>query len=548
MAQIITLLKSLRHLDFSFLKHKKPIKKIREHWGKPIHKNRKFDLISLYHKLTKDNNPKKLVDETTWQDLNMDAIFAKIDRNISTVGSQYLYNLLHCYENDLKDLNKNSQQYNFFLKNKKSREKILKILYKLRHNNAHYIPTLIYQDLPARPTYYFLFYLSSATMLISTVMIFFNPIFLFVFMGLALMNLLINFFYGRKITGFIVDISYLSTLLKVGIKLSNTNIALPQIRVLKKLRNFSIALHKKMGWLVINSAQLNELAAAAVEYLNYFCLFNIIAFMHSIKTIRINQDKLARIYEVIGSLDTNIAIASYLKSLPSYCYPAYNNENIIKAENIYHPLLEEPVANNFCLQNKSVLITGSNMAGKTTFMKTIGVNIILARSIGICLAENADLPQLLIKSSIRRSDEINANKSYYFKEIEAIHKFMTFSSQSEEYLFLIDEIFRGTNTIERLAASTSVLRYLSQNSMVFVTTHDIELQKLLSTNFEMYHFCEIVRNNKHFFDYTIKSGPTSSRNAIKLLELKGYPQKIIKEANELAEHFDRQDHIFRLME
>ena len=111
------------------------------------------------------------------------------------------------------------------------------------------------------------------------------------------------------------------------------------------------------------------------------------------------------------------------------------------------------------------------------------------------------------------------------------------SSKRNNYLFLIDEIFRGTNTVERIAAATSVLKYLAINNISLVTTHDIELQKLLNENFEMHHFCEQIEGEQHYFDYHIKPGPTSSRNAIKLLELKGYPESVVKEANDLAEEF-----------
>ncbi|MCB9207669.1 MAG: DNA mismatch repair protein MutS, partial [Ignavibacteriales bacterium] len=105
---------------------------------------------------------------------------------------------------------------------------------------------------------------------------------------------------------------------------------------------------------------------------------------------------------------------------------------------------------------------------------------------------------------------------------------------SGNYIFLIDEIFRGTNTIERLASSTSVLEYLNINNFVLVTTHDIELQDMLNNTFDMIHFSERVNNNKFFFDYKLQMGPTSSGNAIKLLEIKGYPKSIIENSNKIS--------------
>ncbi len=101
-------------------------------------------------------------------------------------------------------------------------------------------------------------------------------------------------------------------------------------------------------------------------------------------------------------------------------------------------------------------------------------------------------------------------------------------------MFLVDEILRGTNKIERLASSTAVLKYLDINNKVFVTTHDVELQDLLEHNFKMFHFSEQVENGKIFFNYKIKEGPCSSGNAIKLLGIMKYPEAIISEANNIV--------------
>jgi len=144
------------------------------------------------------------------------------------------------------------------------------------------------------------------------------------------------------------------------------------------------------------------------------------------------------------------------------------------------------------------------------------------------------IPKNIVKSSIKKSDDINQRKSYYYSEIEAILQFIKLSNKFNNYIFLIDEIFKGTNTIERISAASSVLNYLSQNNMIFVTTHDIELYDLLNKNFNMYHFSEQVKSGKHFFDYKIKHGTCRTRNAIKLLEIKGYPDNIIFNANSLA--------------
>jgi len=174
------------------------------------------------------------------------------------------------------------------------------------------------------------------------------------------------------------------------------------------------------------------------------------------------------------------------------------------------------------------------MSGKTTFIKTIGVNIILGKSLGFCFATTAVLPRAMVKTSITRQDSLVSGKSYYFMEIEEIASFISLAATSQKYVFLIDEIFRGTNTVERLASAAAVLNSLCENNLCFVTTHDIELQQLLNGKFASCHFQERVEDRRYFFDYKIKKGHCVSGNAINLLELKGYPKEIIENARSLA--------------
>jgi DNA mismatch repair ATPase MutS len=139
-----------------------------------------------------------------------------------------------------------------------------------------------------------------------------------------------------------------------------------------------------------------------------------------------------------------------------------------------------------------------------------------------------------VLSTISRRDDIQYGKSYYYVEIETILEFITAADTHVRYLFLIDEILRGTNTVERLAASSSVLKYLGERGLVLVTTHDIELEYMLDEKYRMFHFQEQIKDNRHFFDYKINSGSCRSRNAIKLLELTGYPVEVTSEAHEIA--------------
>ena len=129
------------------------------------------------------------------------------------------------------------------------------------------------------------------------------------------------------------------------------------------------------------------------------------------------------------------------------------------------------------------------------------------------------------------------NKSYYFEEVLTIKELINRIEQEENCLFMIDELFKGTNTIERVAGAKAVLSYLNKNkNIVYASTHDIELAELLKNEFDLYHFTETIENDKLIFDYKLKPGKLTTRNAIKILELNGYPNEIIKEAIELSSY------------
>jgi len=179
------------------------------------------------------------------------------------------------------------------------------------------------------------------------------------------------------------------------------------------------------------------------------------------------------------------------------------------------------------------------MSGKTTFIRTIGINVITAMALNTCFANSFQLPKVRLMSAIRISDDLMNEKSYYFEEVSTIKKMIKHAEQEFFHLFLLDEIFKGTNTIERISAGKAVLSYLSSNdNLVFVSTHDIELADLLKEEYNLYHFSEIISEDKVDFDYKLKEGKLKTRNAIRILEINQYPNTVIEEAKSLAEKLD----------
>jgi len=212
----------------------------------------------------------------------------------------------------------------------------------------------------------------------------------------------------------------------------------------------------------------------------------------------------------------------------------------LEATAVYHPLIENCVTNSIRVNDKSILLTGSNMSGKTSFIRTIGINAITALTLNTCFAEQFSMPGTRVYSAIRISDDLMNDKSYYFEEVLTIKEMIDKSGNGTPNLFLLDEIFKGTNTVERISAGKAVLSYLAKaDNIVFVSTHDIELAELLKDEYVLYHFSEKVDHKTVDFDYKLKEGKLKNRNAIRILQINDYPDRIINEAFEISKELDK---------
>ena len=507
---------------------------LRQSWGREISRERPMDVIAMYHASVAGD--RRAVDNQTWQDLGMDDLFAKIDRTAGMPGRQILYHQMRTYVDDDRVLAERARQHAIFKDNQALREQCQILLTRLDAPGSEWLVSMLLNPFPEDPRFAFLFYLCSFLSLACLVGMVFIQILLIPALILMITNFAITMYYSWRITPYFSGLSQIVTMLGVSEKLAAIadGHALPQLDDLRKTVQLVARIRKRLGWLVIDRKALPDLAESALGYLNMFFLFDILVYLRSLAALRQHQAALVAMLEAIGSLDSSIAVASYLQSLPCVIRPTLVEDRRLEVAGLYNPLLAVPVSNSLNLTGRSALITGPNMAGKTVFIRTVGINVILAQTLNFCLAERAVIPRAMVRSAIRREDDLAAGQSYFFAEIQQILDFTRAEKDGQRYLFFIDEIFRGTNTIERIAASTAVLRYLGQSQIVLATTHDVELQGLLADTFDMYHFNDQVVEGRYSFDYHIHPGPARSRNAIRLLEISGYPNSIVHEAETIA--------------
>jgi len=297
----------------------------------------------------------------------------------------------------------------------------------------------------------------------------------------------------------------------------------------KVIHKASAKILKKARFLFASTSPYNDPASNLfLEYLNIFFLLEVRSFFGTVEVIAKNINQLKELYLTLGELDALQAAASYRASLPVYTVPEFTGEGIhLELKDARQPLLDNPVPASVSFTRNTIIITGSNMGGKSTFLRNIGNNVLLAQTIATAAASYYRGSFFRIVTSISRTDDLIAGKSFYYVEAERILKALKSFSDQLPTLCIIDEMLSGTNSNERLAASEAIIRYLAgQNTLALIATHDLDLAGKLKDISSFYHFTDQVDENGLKFDYLLKSGLATTQNAIQLLKYLGYPKEI----------------------
>ena len=541
----IFILITLKLININFKKKilKRLKKKYTENWGSPK-EDSYFNFYSIGKYFENNKHKKKafhIISEKTQLDLDVNEFFKFIDRTTSKIGQQYLYFKLRTIGN-INGLLKFDQLVNVFFKNNDLRLNCQLLLSPLNEDSTYDLEELINGRQIQKPKIIWLVYLLTISNLLLVFLGFFNPLFFMILIPTYCANMF--FHYRNKL--------YINFYLNGVIQLSKSLRVAKQISVLSEIKEryndftFIRKINKirfKTEFIGFEKNANDELALIfwfVIEFVKV--LFNIeyLIFFSLIKSIVTERKSIEDMYVFIGEIDTAISTASIKSGKFEYCTPSFVDSKSITATGIYHPLIPNCVLNDIKLSNESMLLTGSNMSGKTTFIRALGLNSLLAQTLNICFAKEYYAPFFKLYSSIRISDNILESKSYYLEEVLTIKHLINVSRDTNPSLFILDEMFKGTNTIERISGGKAVLKYLNyNNNIVLASSHDIELTEDIEfESYQLFHFSEFINNyNKLSFDYKLKFGPLRTRNAIKILELYGYPMEIINNANKNTQKF-----------
>ncbi len=517
-------------------------KKLTESYGKEPLKKYKADSLDHVTGYYKNHKSDHQIDDITWNDLNMDDVFKRINYCYSAAGEEYLYYMLRTpmQEDYFDSLEK---QVKFFGENEEDRRKFQLIFHEIGNNSRYsiydYLDYLEKFGKSGNLKHYLMLVLLLLMIGLCTV----NFKVGFIAAAILMVVQIISYFRIKSdIEPYLKTYAYIMRIIGsvdsfLGIK---DEVFKEDVEELKAAaREFSAF---KSGAGILLSSNKTGTSGNPVDlvldYIRMVTHIDIIKFNQMYRIIMDKKEHLDKILEITGRIEALISVASFRASFEGrYTIPEFSGEGYC-GKNLIHPLINEPVANDIDT-TRGVLLTGSNASGKSTFLKTCAINAILAQSIHTVLGSSYRAELYRIFSSMALKDDIVEGDSYYIVEIKSIKRILDAAeNEGRKVLCFVDEVLRGTNTVERIAASTQILKKLALDSVVcFAATHDIELTTLLQKEYDIYHFEGDVTDNDVRFDYKLKEGPATTRNAIQLLKVLGYDNKVVEDAKAMAMGF-----------
>jgi len=518
-------------------------RKIRKNWGDVPDReytHNEYNRIKYFFDNTKGEAG---VDDITWNDLGMDDIFLDMNNTMSSVGEENLYKIIRDITFDKEELIRRDKIIEYLQENTDDGMKIEKVFSLMGRTKSISLYEFIHRLSDVQIKSNFRYY-GHIILLIAAISTFFIWPEIGIFATILAVGInVVNYYkYKAEVENYFVCFKYLTGMVKGAEQICRMNI--PELeeynKELSELHKELQPVFKGIGLLTTN-AMGGSIGEVILDYVRLITHIDLLAFNSMVIKVRKKQEQIDRLYEKLGQIEAYYAIASYRTLLRNtfgyYCKPEFSADRHLDTINVYHPLIDEPVSNSVSTE-KGVLLTGSNASGKSTFLKTIAINAVFAQTIFTCTAESFTLRPCYVMSSMALKDNLENNESYYIVEIKSLKRIVDKKDSGHNILCFVDEVLRGTNTVERIAASSEILSSLdAENVICFAATHDIELTHILEEKYNNYHFKEEVKDNDVLFDYVLNKGRAQTRNAIKLLSIMGYDKKIIQSAENLAIKF-----------
>lgn len=478
------------------------------------------------------------IDDITCNDIDFDRIFDTVNRTSSSLGDEILYYILRTPEFDpeaLLELEKKLDHYSEDTSERRKSIQTLKSLSKLKKISVfEYLNRL---DEIKRIGEFKLF-VPMLMMIFGIILsLFYSLPGIIVLVVSFIINTIRYFSLLKDIKPYLICFAYVFRAISASSSIDG--ITSDETKGLTSMTRGNFILGNLSG--VSANGGAGNPFDLLLDLLRMSLHLDIIRFYHLTDKVKANKDRIDSLLTHIGYIDSYISICCFRDELSHYTRPVFVNEKHLKCIDTYHPLIKEPVPNSIDT-SEGVLITGSNASGKSTFLRTLAVNILFAQTIHTVLAREYVGPVCSLITSISLRDDLLGNDSFYMAEIKAVKRIIEASESNSDgfVICFVDELLKGTNTLERIATSSRILYELAKgNILCFAATHDIELTKILKDLYDNYHFSENITDNDDIsFSYKLTEGPSHTTNAIRLLIALDFPDEIVDEATEMVKRFN----------
>ena len=474
------------------------------------------------------------VDDQTWYDLALHKVFDQLNYTQSSIGAEALYQKMRLLtfqpDDSLRELEE------FFERQPDLRLRVQVIMNQLGKKNHNMARSIVANPGNQDSRIYLSLYLFLACLPVLS--LFFLPFFKIQAFSVLIASVTFNIIFS-SIRNWsnktrLDQVSYLVRIFASAEKLSR--LALPKQEALKQ----AVQPFKKTKVIssILQSPTGNSEMEIILIYLNFLFLIPQIAQIYIYQQVRAHQKEAQETINLLGELEVAISLLRHKRDGKLVCHPCFKQDGGIKGKGIYHPLLADPVANDVSFE-KNMVISGDNASGKSTYLKMVAINCILAQGLGFAYGESLELSYGHVMTSMDVSDDIEVGDSYFITESKTILRMIENLKKPGFHYFFIDELFKGTNTIERIGAGLGIVRWLSgRNCLYMISSHDIELVVASGAVNDNYHFDSRYVDGKIVFDYHIKQGAAVTKNAVNTLKSLHFPSEITLTAQELIEQYE----------
>lgn len=475
------------------------------------------------------------LDEQSWSDLMVKAYFDRVTEGVSIFGKQILYQWLRTGQGE--DARAECvKRVKWLIESAEIRAKLQATFAGLRAYDVEIADLAAGKGAGVRvPAWWSWLRGAPAAMLVSGLLAGLSPIQPVAEAGLIVALSLMSLLFILHMT-YVETIRFWDRRMESVVNLLRTAVRLagqqgPEFEPFRKLRDPASRLAGKLTRMALRIEALD----AAREYLDWFWLGKIRHYFRQIDELAKRRDVLHQSYLLCGELEANCALARHWLSCDRICWAEALSGEEIELQDAVHPLLSDPKPLSLRSAGKGIFLSGQNGVGKSTLLRSVGINAIAARTFGFCYASRARLPAMLIQSSIQAADSLLQGESLYISELRRARELLEKGDSDWRTFYLIDEIFRGTNYLESVAAAASLLNRLADQGTVIATSHNLVLGALLANKYVSLHVA--VDETSGVLD--MRPGVLVETNGLSLLKSHGFGAGIEADASRVFDWLSR---------